>query len=154
MIKAIRRYGIPGRGWILAAIIAAAAFTSTRVACLTHAHCIEEECFDPHEEPHHHGHHHHDHDYHGHDDLSGRECNSTPQCEEEDHDHDVHTHTHKGHVHPQRSFTAPVHDAQLPEAAGDYAPHIEPVRTVPGPGKQPPLERYGPVFVGRAPPLS
>ena len=144
MIKAVRKYGILERGWIIAAILAAAAFTSTRVACLAHTHCVESACFDEHGDSDEHGDHHDNH---------GDDCGTDSQCDHEHHNHDIHHHTHSGHVHPQRRFTAPVFEVRLTETAGEETPDADPAETVPDKKDPPPLDRYGLTFAERAPPV-
>jgi hypothetical protein len=150
MVETIRKCGICMRGGILAAFAVAAMFASVQVACLTHDHCREADCFDRHEETRDHsGDRHHDHDDHGESCLE-----SEAGCCDGHHDHDIHHHSHEGHAHPQRRFTVSVYETPFDTAAEDESPGLETAERPPDIGGSPPLDTYGPIFAGRAPPLA
>lgn len=150
MLGSIRRCNICTNGGILAAILIAAMFASTQVACLTHSHCEGADCFE-HKEgstaPHFAEHH---------EDEAVNECGHEPgfSCDGEHQDHDVHHHSHDGKTHPKRRFTAPVDEFEYAEAASEEAPAPAPAEYLPAVDESPPLERYGLIFAERAPPLS
>lgn len=138
MLRSIRRCNICTNGGILAAILIAAMFASTQVACLTHSHCEGADCFE------------HKEDEVVHE--CGHEADSS--CEGEHQDHDVHHHSHDGKTHPKRRFTAPVDELEYAETAVEEAPAPAPAEWPPAVDESPPLERYGLIFAERAPPLS
>jgi len=150
MIGTIRKSNISTRGGILAAILFAAAFTSAQVACLTHSHCAGADCFEHQEESHTpHGHGHHEHE------ADNECCHQTGSpCEDKHQDHDIHHHTHDGKTHPQRRFTTPVDEAEFTDTVSEKTPVFELAEYLPVIDESPPLERYGRIFAGRAPPLS
>ena len=143
MIGTLRKCRICTRGGILAAILVAAVFATSQVACLTHTHCDGADCFDQHEQSH-----------HDHDDPGDCGCEADQHGADEHHDHDIHHHSHDGKTHPKRRFTAPAVETACADMVSEETPVFTLVRRLPVVDESPPFEIYGLIFAERAPPLS